>query len=249
MHRNVPRRLPHLAVGAHHGPAEGACLMECVSVVAGEPWSDRPACTDPVLAAAARGANDALPDEERQRLLPLVPRLASSAGSEPHTRRLAAWCLRQAAATVDPAWQGGVGAAAAVTARLLLGREVPAAAVDRARSCLRKMRLCSAPGKPAWLAGSAVGMLFDAVAGPGAAEADRYRAMTAAAYHCALAARSPRTFLIRLLEFHESRTADRRSVPPYRNWRNELAPLARLGPDVRASECTDWTIRRGNLPA
>jgi len=66
--------LPPLAYGSH-APDDGrACLMEAVAYVAGEPWSDRPACACPVIAAFARGLNDAMPDGLRDTLLrPLIP--------------------------------------------------------------------------------------------------------------------------------------------------------------------------------
>lgn len=49
--------------------------MEYISFLAGEEWTDHPACVHPHIATAARGINDALDDDERQRLLPLLPRL------------------------------------------------------------------------------------------------------------------------------------------------------------------------------
>jgi hypothetical protein len=47
--------------------------MELASLVAGEPWSDHPACVHPVLAAVARGVNDAVTEASRPRLGALVP--------------------------------------------------------------------------------------------------------------------------------------------------------------------------------
>ena len=48
--------------GSHRSPRRGACFMEFASYLAGERWSDHPACTDPVLASLARGVNDNLTD-------------------------------------------------------------------------------------------------------------------------------------------------------------------------------------------
>lgn len=74
----VPDGLPSLASGAH-SPTEGkACVMEYVSVLAGERFSDRPSCTNRVIAAAARSLNDALKDEDRHLLVPLIPRIMSA---------------------------------------------------------------------------------------------------------------------------------------------------------------------------
>lgn len=60
----------------------GMCLMEAVAYVAGERWSDHPACASPVLAAYGRTLNDTLTHEERQRLLPLVPLLVGTSASQ-----------------------------------------------------------------------------------------------------------------------------------------------------------------------
>jgi hypothetical protein len=57
------------SVGAHLVPADGACLMEAVSQAAGEPWSDTPACTHPLLSHLARLVNDASSDQGRQELV------------------------------------------------------------------------------------------------------------------------------------------------------------------------------------
>ena len=43
-----------LSSGSHESPSEGHCLLEVVSMFAGEPFSDRPRCVCPVLAAFAR---------------------------------------------------------------------------------------------------------------------------------------------------------------------------------------------------
>lgn len=67
--------LPSLTAGAHDADSGEACVMEYVSVLAGEPWSDRPECTHPILAHEARTANDLLDDADRPRLVPLVGRL------------------------------------------------------------------------------------------------------------------------------------------------------------------------------
>ncbi|MDT4894482.1 MAG: hypothetical protein QOE97_3517 [Pseudonocardiales bacterium] len=47
--------------------------MEFASYLAGERWSDHPACTHPLLASLARGVNDHISDDGRQTLAVLVP--------------------------------------------------------------------------------------------------------------------------------------------------------------------------------
>jgi hypothetical protein len=49
--------------------------MEFASLLAGEPWSDHPDCTHPLLAALARDVNDQVGDEARREIAPLVPQV------------------------------------------------------------------------------------------------------------------------------------------------------------------------------
>ena len=83
--------LPPLSAGAHEHVGEGACVMEAVAYVAGEPWSDTPACACPVLGAFLRTWNDDLSDTDRDRLLrPLVRRLVGSR-STPEVEARRSW--------------------------------------------------------------------------------------------------------------------------------------------------------------
>lgn len=68
-----PGHVPILSRGKHRSPRKGACFMEFASYLAGERWSDHPSCTHPLLAALARGVNDLMSDDGRQRLAPLIP--------------------------------------------------------------------------------------------------------------------------------------------------------------------------------
>ena len=79
----TPEQLPLLESGAHLHPDDGACLMEYVSVLAGEPFSDHPRCTDQALAYLARLVNDATSDAGRPRLARLAPDLASAGPGGP----------------------------------------------------------------------------------------------------------------------------------------------------------------------
>ena len=72
---DLPDFMPTLSAGAHDPHSGEACLMEYVSLLAGEPWTDRPECTHPILAHEARTVNDLLTDRERPRLVPLIGRL------------------------------------------------------------------------------------------------------------------------------------------------------------------------------
>ncbi len=98
-------RVTTLAAGPHAGAEAGLCALEAVAYLAGEPHSDEPACASPSLAAFIRTWSDRLPQEERDALiLPLVPRLVGTRGSEALERRrvalVADWLVR----THLPAW-------------------------------------------------------------------------------------------------------------------------------------------------
>ena len=67
-----PAMLPLLSRGKHRNPRKGACFMELASVLAGQPWSDHPSCTHPLLASVARHVNDCTTDAGRQRLATLI---------------------------------------------------------------------------------------------------------------------------------------------------------------------------------
>jgi len=72
----VPDGLPVLGAGVHLAPEDGVCLMEYVSVLAGERFSDSPRCTDPALAFLARLVNDTVSDADRGQLAPLAADLS-----------------------------------------------------------------------------------------------------------------------------------------------------------------------------
>src|SRR5882724_7577557 len=66
----------HLDRHAHLDPEDGCWLMEWVARRAGEPFTDHPRCTHPLVAEIARTVNDALDDSRRQQLASRVDRLA-----------------------------------------------------------------------------------------------------------------------------------------------------------------------------
>lgn len=70
-----------LARGSHD-PGRTACIMEAAAYVAGEVWSDEPACVCPVIATFARSLNDDMPDNLRDELLrPLIPIVVETKGT------------------------------------------------------------------------------------------------------------------------------------------------------------------------
>ncbi len=78
----VPDVVPVLGRGKHRNPRKGACFMEFASYLAGEPWSDHPACTHPMLAVLARAVNDHVSDAARAGLVPWVPRVVGLTGED-----------------------------------------------------------------------------------------------------------------------------------------------------------------------
>jgi hypothetical protein len=68
----LPDWLPTLDKGNHEPHYPQLCAMEAAAWLAGEEWSDHPRSVHPVIAQAARRANDTLADDERQDLWPLV---------------------------------------------------------------------------------------------------------------------------------------------------------------------------------
>jgi hypothetical protein len=80
----LPALVPTLSRGKHRSPRKGACFMEFASLLAGERWSDHPACTHPLLAAVARHVNDLTSDAGRARLAELIPSVIGLTGDDLH---------------------------------------------------------------------------------------------------------------------------------------------------------------------
>ena len=92
-----PELIPILSRGKHRSPRRGACFMELASYLAGERWSDHPACTHPLLAAVARDVNDYTSEAGRARLAGLIPSVIGLTGEDLHIdARIALRCARLA---------------------------------------------------------------------------------------------------------------------------------------------------------
>ena len=78
----APEGMPVLSRGKHRSPRKGACFMEMASVLANEPWSDRPTCTHPLLADLARQVNDNTSDDNRGELAVLIPSVVGLRGGD-----------------------------------------------------------------------------------------------------------------------------------------------------------------------
>jgi hypothetical protein len=81
---HLPDMLPLLSRGKHRNPRKGACFMELASYLAGERWSDHPACTHSLLASVARLVNDHTSDKGRPHLAELIPAVIGLTGDDLH---------------------------------------------------------------------------------------------------------------------------------------------------------------------
>ncbi|WP_433157978.1 hypothetical protein [Kribbella sp. CA-247076] len=89
--------VPVLSVGSHRNPRDGACFMEYAGYLAGEPWSDHPRCTHPLLAHLARAVNDRTSDAGRGALAPMIPSVIGLTSDDPAVHpRLVARVVRTA---------------------------------------------------------------------------------------------------------------------------------------------------------
>jgi hypothetical protein len=90
---SVSHQTVSLARGKHSSPRSGACVMELASMLAGEPFGDRPACVCPVVAAFLRAYNDAIDDRRRQDLYVYASAAVGTRGSDAAMRRRAQRCV------------------------------------------------------------------------------------------------------------------------------------------------------------
>ena len=91
-----------LSAGTHLTPEDGTCLMEAVSTVTGDRWTDAPSSTHPLLAHLARLVNDAVSDDRRDDLAAFIPHLMDANSSDPFVHaRLAEICTSYALTADD----------------------------------------------------------------------------------------------------------------------------------------------------
>jgi hypothetical protein len=96
--------------------------MELASYLAGERWSDHPACTHPLLAALARDVNDYTSDAARGRLAGLIPSVIGLTGDDLHIdARIALVSARMALPVVAAGRQQVLAVSVLVCERVLAG--------------------------------------------------------------------------------------------------------------------------------
>lgn len=99
----APEGMPVLEAGAHRDARSGSCVMEYVSVLAGERFTDRPRCTHPAVAALAWQVNDAISHEARQLLgLRAVDLVGAGRGVEGPVRPVVLAAIARAGLHLDP---------------------------------------------------------------------------------------------------------------------------------------------------
>jgi hypothetical protein len=145
---DMPDAMPVLSAGKHRSPRSGACFMEFASWLAGESWSDRPACTHPALASLARLVNDCSTAHGRARLVEFVPSVIGLVDDDPFTSVLIA--VRAASAGIGVAREDRQRALAA--GLLCFGRHLDGAdgAVAAQARALIDDALLTAPAAVAW---------------------------------------------------------------------------------------------------
>lgn len=147
MNVTIPEGMPKLSRGRHRSAKTGACFMEFASYLAGEPWSDHPQCTDPVLSHLARAVNDRLPDDRRGEIAPEIPRVIGLRGDHRVLAPLIAVRAASAALPIAAMERQNALAVALLTLPALLPAGVGAEARAAARAALD-----AAPLAEAWAA-------------------------------------------------------------------------------------------------
>ena len=91
----ISHQTVRLGPGKHRSPADGACVMELASMLAGERFSDHPPTVCPVIAGFLRGYNDLMPEQDLPELYPIAARIVGTAGPKwvrrERARRLIEW--------------------------------------------------------------------------------------------------------------------------------------------------------------
>lgn len=145
---------------SHTTPDDGVCLMEAVSLFAGEPFSDHPKCASPVLTDFGISLNDRWDDAARQKLIPLIPLIVGTRDDQDEARGYLAldWLIR----TYTPAWLDLAGLTVEAAGLRSLPRIVDLAAVESAGPVVRQAQKKAAAAAGAARDGAAVGAAVEA---------------------------------------------------------------------------------------
>lgn len=139
-----PDVLPLLSRGRHRNPRRGACFMELVAFLAGEPWSDHPACTHPLLAELARRVNDHTSDPGRPRLATLVPSVIGLSSDDVRwDHEIALLTATSVLPVVTPDRRGPLAVGVLTCERLLAAAEVPPVTAHATAGALRRFPIAA----------------------------------------------------------------------------------------------------------
>ncbi|HET6916871.1 MAG TPA: hypothetical protein VFH56_12345, partial [Acidimicrobiales bacterium] len=125
--------------GPHDDPTDGHCLLEVVSMFAGEPFTDHPQCVSPVLRNFGINLNDEWDAAQRQKLKRFIPLLPGTAGDgldEARGYLALDWLVR----TYTPAWLDLAGLTAEAAELRGLRRIVDLVAAEAAGPVVRNTR-------------------------------------------------------------------------------------------------------------
>ena len=107
----IPERLEELksiqlASGSHRSVEDGMCAMEAASYIAGEPFTDHPSCSCPVITAFLISWNDSIKDAgERTRIImPLIPLTINTRSTKEIENRRAFMCMDWSIRVFTPDW-------------------------------------------------------------------------------------------------------------------------------------------------
>lgn len=92
--------------GAHYLGDGKACLLEAVAMFAGELKTDAPRCVSVVLRKFGIEINDAMPNDQRQRLIPFIPRMVGTADDGKDAARTFIAAIRDLVQDVERAAYG-----------------------------------------------------------------------------------------------------------------------------------------------
>jgi hypothetical protein len=140
--------LPVLSAGRHRSAKRGACFMEYASYLAGERWSDRPACTHPALASLARLVNDLTSDGARSALSTYIPSVVGLNGDDPRVPVILSVLAASSALPVASSMRQSALATGLIRCEQLLD-QWDGPEIERARMRIRAAFLL-APGTEDW---------------------------------------------------------------------------------------------------
>lgn len=96
--------IPVLSAGPHNNPKDGACIMEMVSFMSGDEWTDTPKCTDLFLAYLAQKVNDNMTNDSRHLILSQFDRLFNTALPESESRAWNNFVLKRNSLEIPPSY-------------------------------------------------------------------------------------------------------------------------------------------------